>query len=227
MLQIPEPDGKKIVAEIAEAVEKTGFVDCAVKVCVVSGGDCAQFFAKPDSFQAVISVREITEKPPRQNGIKIICPENRYLRNSSALSGIKSLNYLENIVAMREARRSGFDDALFLDSNGFVAETSCCNIFWGSGNRISTPSLCCGVLPGITRGVLMDLGRQNDFTMSEECRPPRSMKRADFAFVTNSLMGITPVDKIQVQDLTLTFETSYTDSYVKLKSLLYQSLIWN
>ncbi len=224
-LKMPEPDGEKIITEITQAVKKTGFADCAVKVCVVSGGSSAPFFVKPDSFKTIISVRKISRDLSRQD-IKIVCHRERYSRGNSPLSKIKSLNYLENIIAMRDARERGFDDALFLDTKGFVSETSCRNIFWGTGRQIKTPSSDCGLLPGITRGVLMEVARQNGFTVSETACPPEEIAQSDFVFVTNSLEGIVRVDKIEVQDLTLTFNTSDVDSYLNLKTLLYQALQW-
>lgn len=225
VLQIPKPDAGEIIAEIKEAVEKTGFADCAVKICLVSAGRCSPFFAKPDSFQTVVSVRKMFEKPPHKS-IKIVCREEPYSRGDSPLRRIKSLNYLENIVAMRDAREKGFDDAFFLGRRGFVAETTYCNIFWGKDRNISTPSLDCGALPGITRSVLAEVGRQNGFAVSEVRCPPEQMAQADFVFVTNSLMGITPVEKVQLQDLTLIFNSANNDSYMDLKNLLYQALMW-
>ena len=160
------------------------------------------FFSEPDDFQTVISISEITDDLA-DISLKIVF--NGYSRNSSPIAGIKSLNYLENVVAMREARENGFDDALFSSPDGCVAETTCRNIFWGQKNGLFTPPADCGILPGITRGVLMDIAARNGFSVSESRLRPEDLAQADFVFATNSVSGINPVEKISFQDLTLNF----------------------
>ncbi|QMU55759.1 MAG: hypothetical protein GKS04_00930 [Candidatus Mycalebacterium zealandia] len=223
ILKMPAPDGKKIVEEINECVEKSGFSDCAVKVCLVSGGSFAPFFSVPDDFQTVISISEITDNPA-DISLKIVF--NGYSRSSSPVAGIKSLNYLGNVVAMREARESGFDDALFSSADGCVSETTCRNIFWGEKNELFTPSTDCGILPGITRGVLMDIAARNGFSVSESRLNPGDLAQAGFVFATNSVSGITPVEKISLQDLTLNFSTSVDNSYKQLTALLLKAFQW-
>ncbi len=225
VLQIPEPDGEKITEEIFEAVQKSEFQDCAVKLCVVAGGSCTPFFAEPDSFQTIISVTEISEQLLKQN-LKIICSGMEYSRNYSPLSGIKSLNYLENVLAMRAAKKRHFDDTLFLTPDGFVTETTCRNIFWGKDGDIFTPPLGCGILPGITRETLIEIASENGFAVSQRLFRPEDMMQADFVFATNSLEGMTLVEKLKIQDMTLTFSTSVQNSYKILKSLLYQYFKW-
>lgn len=225
VLKIPKPDRGKTVAEIADAARKTGFSDCAVKMCLVSGGDCSPFFAEPDSFRTAVFVTEKTGgKPPRAE--RLFCRREQHLRGASPLAGIKSLNRLEHIIAIRDAAARGFDDALFLDRRGFVAETTRCNIFWGKGANLSTPPPDCGALPGVTAGVLTETARRNGFAVSHVRLPPEDLAHADFVFVTNAVAGIIPVEKLQIEDLTFTFSSSEHDSYLKLKNLLYQTLMW-
>lgn len=223
MLKMPSLDGGKIIKEITECVEKSGFSDCVVKVCIISGGFSVPFFSEPDCFQTVVSITEITEDPA-DVFLKIIF--SGYTRNNSPITGIKSLNYLENVVAMREARKKGFDDALFVSQNGHVAETTCRNIFWGRKSGLFTPPADCGILPGITRGVLMDIAVRDGFSVTESRLFPENLVRADFVFATNSVSGIIPVEKIQLQDLTLNFSTSVENSYNRLKALLYEVFEW-
>lgn len=224
-LEIPSPPPEAVKAEITGAVEKSGFADCAVKICLISGAPPSPFFEKPSFSQILVSVTEITDD---LSGVplKIIFSKKGYSRNSSPLSAIKTLNYLENVAAMREAGDAGFDDALLRGEDGCVAETTCRNIFWGKNGEIFTPPEHCGILPGITRGFLMEKARESGFQVSELMIQPEDMSHADFVFATNSLSGIRPVDKIQLQDLTLTFSTSVNKRYAEIKNIVLQALNW-
>ena len=71
---------------------------------------------------------------------------------------VKSLNYLNNILAKREANLCGADDALLLNAQGQVAEASAANIFVVTGNRLATPSVSDGALEGMTRRTVLEIG---------------------------------------------------------------------
>ena len=115
---------------------------------------------------------------------------------TSPASRLKSLGYLDAILAMREAAARGHDEALFLNGAGRVACAAVGNIFAAFGDEIRTPPLTDGVLPGIIRGfVLAESGKLNlasreaSFDLQELCA-------ADAVFVTNSLRLIAPVERI-------------------------------
>lgn len=118
---------------------------------------------------------------------------SKVLRNStSILSYIKSSCYIENIIEKRKAVKEGFDDVLFFNENGFLSETSCANIFIIKNNRIFTPKIENGLLRGIIRTWVI-----NNFSVEEGEILYEDLKDADEVFVTNSLMGIMRVNKIE------------------------------
>lgn len=118
---------------------------------------------------------------------------SKVLRNStSILSYIKSSCYIENIIEKRKAVKEGFDDVLFFNENGFLSETSCANIFIIKNNRIFTPKIENGLLRGIIRTWVIDNFYVEDGEILYE-----DLKDADEVFVTNSLMGIMRVNKIE------------------------------
>lgn len=118
---------------------------------------------------------------------------SKVLRNStSILSYIKSSCYIENIIEKRKAVKEGFDDVLFFNENGFLSETSCANIFLIKNNRIFTPKIENGLLRGIIRTWVID-----NFYVEEGEILYEDLKDADEVFVTNSLMGIMRVNKIE------------------------------
>jgi len=111
----------------------------------------------------------------------------------SPVSGLKTLSYLDNILARREARLAGADEAIMLNEQGFVAEGSTSNVFLVSGNALRTPGEDCGILPGVTRSVVMELARTAGLATAEEKIAPGEFALADEAFCTNSLVEIMPV----------------------------------
>ncbi|ETA82348.1 aminotransferase class IV [Youngiibacter fragilis] len=104
---------------------------------------------------------------------------------TSPLVYLKSLNYLDNILEHEKSLDEGFDEVLFLNTQGFLAEGSLSNIFFIKGNTIYTPSLDCGLLDGIIRKFVID-----NFTVIEGRFTEADLMSADSAFLTNSIMGI-------------------------------------
>lgn len=104
---------------------------------------------------------------------------------TSPLVYLKSLNYLDNILEHEKFSGAGFDEVLFLNTQGFLAEGSFSNIFFIKGSKVFTPSLDCGLLDGILRRFVID-----HFTVIEGRFTEADLMSADSAFLTNSIMGI-------------------------------------
>lgn len=103
---------------------------------------------------------------------------------------IKSLSYLENVLARREAKLVGADEALLLNHRGEIASASASNVFWLSHNILKTPALSCGVLAGIARGRVLDRARELGLATQEVCEPQEALDQAGLIFLTNSLIGV-------------------------------------
>jgi branched-chain amino acid aminotransferase len=108
----------------------------------------------------------------------------------SPLSRIKSLNYLDNIIARREAAAQGADDAILLDTRGHLAESTVANLFVVLNEMIFTPPIADGALPGITRVRLLEAGFAEERTLL-----PENLTKASAAFLSNSL-GLRAVARI-------------------------------
>ncbi|MCL6610901.1 MAG: aminotransferase class IV [Peptococcaceae bacterium] len=108
----------------------------------------------------------------------------------------KTLNYFENILARREARAAGWDEALFLNNSGGLAEGSVSNIFLVVRGKVITPHPESGLLPGITRGRVIEACAALQIPVEERTVSPGELFRAGECFVTNSLMGVMPVTSI-------------------------------
>lgn len=106
----------------------------------------------------------------------------------------KTLNYADCILEKRRAIREGQDERIFLNGRGEICEGTSCNIFFGQGNRLYTPKLSCGLLPGVVRRVLLDRG-----LAEERILRPKDVQTMQECFVTNSLMEIMPVYRLGEQ----------------------------
>ncbi|MCX5702779.1 MAG: aminotransferase class IV [Candidatus Omnitrophica bacterium] len=113
------------------------------------------------------------------------------------LSRLKTTNYLLYRLALREAEKKGFDEALILNQKGYIAEASRSNLFLIKDKEIFTPSLECGCLNGITRRVVLDLAKKNNMKVYEGNFTIENLLAADGAFLTNSLMGIMPLTSLE------------------------------
>lgn len=118
---------------------------------------------------------------------------SKVLRNStSRLTSIKSTCYIENILEKQKAKEKGFDDVVFMNEKGYLSETSCSNIFLVKNNRILTPKSDNGLLRGIIRKWIM-----KNFAVEESNLTYDDLISADEVFITNSLMGIMKVNKVE------------------------------
>ncbi|GAH78708.1 unnamed protein product [marine sediment metagenome] len=118
-------------------------------------------------------------------------------RNSqSPLSRLKSANYLENMLAKQEARAAGVDEAICLNEKGLLAEASMSNIFLVNDGILRTPGEESGILPGITREVVLELASQLGINTFEQNIRLDELFQTQEAFLTNSLMEIMPLTEI-------------------------------
>jgi branched-chain amino acid aminotransferase len=131
-----------------------------------------------------------------ERGLDIVTvPTTRNL-HSALNPAIKSLNYLNNILAKIEANNAGCEEAIMLNSEGYVAECTGDNLFLVKGNDLLTPPLSAGALYGITRGVVMDLARQSGLQVSEPNLTRYDVFNADECFLTGTGAEVVPVVKV-------------------------------
>lgn len=110
---------------------------------------------------------------------------------SSPLTYIKSLGYGDSILEKRKSKCNGFDEPLFLNSHGEICEGATTNIFFVRNGKIYTPKQECGLLPGTVRKFLMD-----NFSIEEAVVCPKDLSQYSECFVSNSVLGIMPVIRI-------------------------------
>jgi branched-chain amino acid aminotransferase len=131
-----------------------------------------------------------------QRGMEIVTVPTVRNLHSALNPAIKSLNYLNNILAKIEANNAGCEEAIMLNAEGFVAECTGDNIFIVKEKRLLTPPLSAGALYGITRGVVMDLAAQSGLTVGEPDLTRYDLFNADECFLTGTGAELVPVVKI-------------------------------
>jgi branched-chain amino acid aminotransferase len=190
-------------AQYAEAVLETcrrnQIVDGYVRAVVTRGkGDLGLDPRKCPRASVFIIAAGITLYPAHcyEQGLKVItCATRR--NNPTALDpAIKSLNYLNNILAKIEVNRAGADEGLMLNDLGLVAEATGDNIFLVRDGRLYTPPIAAGILRGITRDTVLDLARDLELPIHEEFFTGQFVYTADECFLTGTAAEVIPVKEV-------------------------------
>jgi len=105
---------------------------------------------------------------------------------TSPLAGVKSISWLNNVWAVSEAAREGFDEVVMLNERGEVAECTSANIFAVKSEKILTPPLNSGCLEGVTRGILMEIAPEAGVSVVEQALRPEDLYSADEVFISST-----------------------------------------
>ena len=127
-----------------------------------------------------------------ETGLKIITVPTRRINPAALPPAVKSLNYLNNILAKIEANRAGFQEALMLNDKGEVAECTGDNVFAFQKGKLYTPPLDAGSLRGITRGVVMELAKDLGIPLLEQALTRYDLWTADECFLTGTAAEVIP-----------------------------------
>ena len=148
--------------------------------------------------QIIIIVDDISLYPPElyDNGMEIATAATIRNHPNATNPRIKSLNYLNNILAKIEATNAGVQEALMLSAHGYVAECTGDNIFIVRGGALLTPPPYAGILKGITRACVMDLARKAKVAVREEMMTRHDLYNAEECFLTGTAAEIAPIVKI-------------------------------
>ncbi len=129
-------------------------------------------------------------------------------------------HYVNSILACQEAKDAGYDEALVLDANGFVAESSGANVFYEKDGTLYTPAKG-SILPGITRATVMDICRQLDVPVVEKFFTPDEMRGADAAFFCGTAAEVVALDSLD----DVPFTKDWEDSLSSVIQKAYQNLV--
>lgn len=126
------------------------------------------------------------------NGISLAVSPYRF-NTFSPLTGIKSLNYLDHVLAREEARARDFDEALMLNERGEIASASTSNIFWVKNGTVHTPTISTGAMAGVTRSCVIEIAAKHYIPLVEGVYEMPDLIEAEEIFLTSSTLGVAPV----------------------------------
>lgn len=198
LLNIPLTPAQ-VTDAVLECCRRHGAADCYIRLVVTRGVGTLGLNPKSCSRGSVIVIVGSIQLYPRElyeKGMEIVTvPTTRNLINA-VNPAIKSLNYLNNILAKIEANIAGVEEAIMLNADGYVAECTGDNIFTVHGNRLATPPLYAGALYGITRGVVIELARSAGVEVAETNLTRYDIFNADECFLTGTGAELIPVVKV-------------------------------
>jgi branched-chain amino acid aminotransferase len=193
------PERSHIADAIAQTLAAAANPESYVRVIVTRGsGKIGLDTALADRPRLVIMVRPL-ERPPAatyRDGVRLQLVHLDPAARRAVAPGIKTGNYLTNIMAMHEARSAGADDALIVDVDGRVSEGSSFNVFVVRGERVITPARHVGLLAGITRERVIELARASGIDVIEGVLIPDDVREADEMFITSTIRGVVPVASV-------------------------------
>ncbi|MEK6683387.1 MAG: aminotransferase class IV [Nitrospirota bacterium] len=132
---------------------------------------------------------------PHRKGWKVAIASVRRTPSQALNPRIKSMNFLNNILAKIQAKGNHADEGLMLSLDGYLTEGSVSNLFLIKRRRLYTPAAGLGILEGITRQVVIELAKENRIPLHETRLRPSDLYKADECFLTNTSMEIMPVVK--------------------------------
>ena len=198
LLKMPLSHGE-IVRAVLETCRRNRIRDGYIRLVVTRGAGTLGLNPNRCKNPSVIIIADKIQLYPAElyeRGMEIITvPTTRNL-HSALNPAIKSLNYLNNILAKIEANNAGCEEAVMLNAEGFVSECTGDNIFIVKAGQILTPPLSAGALYGITRGVVIELAREDGMTVAEPNLTRYDLFNADECFLTGTGAELIPIVKI-------------------------------
>ena len=198
LLEIPwSPD--KMIAEVEKTVKASGMTDGYIRLVITRGmGSLGLDPARCSNPQVIIIVDTIALYPEKyyEEGLDIITSSVIRAHPNTISPRVKSLNYLNNILARIEASRAGCQEALMLNHVGEVAECSADNVFLIKNGILRTPPINAGILEGITRNAVIELARAAGIEVQEIPLTRHDVYSADEMFLTGTGAEVIAVVKV-------------------------------
>ena len=198
MLQIPIPI-EALKQDVLETLRQNQLREGYIRLIVTRGiGDLGLDPEKCPNPSVIIITDKISLYPQHyyDNGLEIVTVSVRRNYPEAINPRIKSLNYLNNILAKIEAKQSGAVEALMLNNDGYVVECSGDNIFLVKNEVIITPPAHIGILEGVTRNSVITLAQEAGFQVDERVFTRHDIYIADECFLTGTAAEVIPVVKL-------------------------------
>ncbi len=187
---------EEVEAATVQTVEANGMANAYIRLVVTRGrGDLGidpTSCPKPTVF-IICATIQLYPKEFYETGIPLITASTRRIPMECLDPRIKSLNYLNNILAKIEAKKAGVPEAVMLNLSGRVAECTADNIFIWKNGKLKTPRLTEGALPGVTRWATLELAHESGLRVKETVLGLHDLYNAEECFLTGTGAEIVPV----------------------------------
>ncbi|TDX52721.1 branched-chain-amino-acid transaminase [Orenia marismortui] len=217
MLDIPmTPEEMK--EAVIETIKANELEDAYIRLVVSRGvGDLGLDPNKCDKATVIIIASDITLYPEEfyQNGLEVVTVPTRRNIPEALNPRIKSLNYLNNILAKIEANQAGVLEAIMLNNEGYVAECTGDNIFIVKDGVLMTPPTYIGALKGIKRGVVLEVAEELGLEVKEEVFTRHDIFVADECFLSGTAAEVIPVIKVDGRVIGEGSPGDYTKKLIK------------
>jgi branched-chain amino acid aminotransferase len=199
-LQLHLPRTAERLAElIREALQRNRLDEAYVRITVSRGpGEIGLDPTLCKTPTLVILARAFRPYPERlyADGVSMVIARTRRNLPEALPPQVKSLNFLNNILAKMEANAAGVYEAVMLNHAGELTEATTSNLFLVRQGCLYTPALDCGILDGITRGMVLQLARESGIPSEETHMPVELLYMADECFLTNTTQELMPVTRV-------------------------------
>ncbi len=197
---IPMPaDEAAITRDLDRLLQQAANPESYIRIIVTRGvGDISYHFERVQGPTVAMVVKPLPILSPRSydEGVAVILSSIRRNHPRALDPAIKSNNLLNNILAVQEALAKGAFEPILLNDAGEVAETASANVFMVTQGTLITPPLEAGILPGVTRQLVIELARGASVPLREEPLAVKDLLAADEVFLTSTMKEVLPVASI-------------------------------
>ena len=192
----------EVIEATLETIRANALQDGYVRLVVTRGiGDLGLNPALCPKASIIIIASKITLYPEEkyQHGLDVVTCSTRRIPHGALSPMVKSLNYLNNVLAKIEAQNAGAGEGLMLNEQGFVAECTGDNVFIVKNGTIATPPVASGALAGVTRAVVFELARAEGLAIHEPLMTRYDIYTADECFLTGTAAEIIPAVRLDTR----------------------------
>ena len=192
-ITLPQSTGT-LLGTVSELADRNGCPKSVVRITLSRGTGQRGYAVSGDETPTLLITQHPLPSPPSKP-LSLVTTTAR-VAVGDPLAEVKSANKLGSILAKREATAQQADDGLTLNSNGDATETSSANLFWVESGALHTPPISDGVLPGVTRRLVIDLASALGQAVREESAALERLRQAEAVFVTSAATGVIAVGQL-------------------------------
>jgi branched-chain amino acid aminotransferase len=186
-LRLPCPAPQMLLAAMDEVIRANGLKEGRLRITMTGGPSALGSDRGSGGPTVIVAGGPLPDWPPVADVVVVPWPRNE----RGALTGLKTISYGENVVALAHARDQGAGEALFANLAGNLCEGTGTNVFVGIEGRLVTPPLSAGCLAGVTRALVLEL-----VDVVEDDLPLDAIRAADEAFLTSSTRDVQPIRSV-------------------------------